>query len=104
MKALAIMADSRDPRFPDIPTLKEQGINWSSGTWRGVAVPKGTPKDIIQTLEKAIKKIYESDEFKEFMNKNGFGMTWRGSEEFYNFVKEQDQVWKEVLKIGGYIK
>jgi len=104
LKALAIMADSRDPRFPDIPTLKEQGVNWSAGTWRGVAVPKGTPKEIIQILETALKKIYNSDSFKEFMNKNGFGMTWRGSEEFYNFVKEQDQVWKEVLKIGGYIK
>lgn len=104
LKALAIMADSRDPRFPNIPTLKEQGVNWSSGTWRGVAVPKGTPKEVIKTLENALKKIYNSDAFKEFMNKNGFGMTWRGSEEFYNFVKEQDQVWKEVLKIGGFIK
>jgi len=52
--SMAIMSDERDPRFPDIPTLKEQGINWSSGTWRGVAVPKGTPDDVKTILGNAI--------------------------------------------------
>ncbi|MBO8167457.1 MAG: tripartite tricarboxylate transporter substrate binding protein [Kosmotoga sp.] len=103
LKALAIMSDERDPRFPDIPTLKEQGINWSSGTWRGVAVPKGTPDDVKTILGNAIQKIYNSDAFKDFMNKNGFGMTYKNSKEFYNFVKEQDKVWKAVLELGGYI-
>ncbi|HDH44450.1 MAG TPA: tripartite tricarboxylate transporter substrate binding protein, partial [Thermococcus sp.] len=45
-----------------------------------------------------------SKEFKDFMNKNGFGIQIRNPEEFYNFVKEQDSVWKEILKLGGYLK
>ena len=38
------------------------------------------------------------------MNKNGFGIKIRNSEEFYNFCKEQDMTWKKVLELGGYAK
>lgn len=104
VRALAIMADERDPRFPDVPTLKEFGINWSAGTWRGIAVPKNTPTEIKEILEKAILEISHSEEFKEFMNKNGFGIKVRNGEQFYEFVKEQDRAWKHVLELGGYAK
>lgn len=104
LKALAIMADERSPKFPDVPTLKEMGINWSAGTWRGIAAPKGTPKEIIDILYKALTEITKSDEFKDFMARNGFGIKIRGPEEFKKFLAEQDKTWKKVLKIAGYLK
>ena len=103
-KALAILADKRDPKFPDVSTLKEMGINWSSGTWRGIVVPKGTPEEIINILYEKFLKIANSEEFKEFMDKNGFGVDIKGPEEFYTFAKEQDQTWKRVMELGGYLK
>lgn len=103
-KALAIMADSRDSRFPDVPTLKENGIDWSSGTFRGIAVPKDTPKDIIDSLYEKCHTIVTSDAYKDFMGKNGFGIKIRNSQEFYEFCKAQDAVWKKVLELGGYAK
>ena len=103
-RALAIMADERDSKFPDVPTLKELGIDWSSGTWRGVAVPKGTPKEVISSLYEKLLKIANSEKYKDFMSKNGFGIKIRNSEEFYNFAKEQNTTWEKVLRIGGYVK
>jgi tripartite-type tricarboxylate transporter receptor subunit TctC len=103
-RALAIMADERDSKFPDVPTLKELGIDWSSGTWRGVAVPKGTPKEVISSLHEKLLKIANSEKYKDFMSKNGFGIKIRNSEEFYNFAKEQNTTWEKVLRIGGYVK
>jgi len=103
-KLLALMADARDPRYPDVPTLKELGINWSSGTWRGITVPKGTPKEIVDSLYEKLSKIAKSEEYKDFMAKNGFGIRIRGPEEFSNFAKEQDSTWKKILEIGGYVK
>ncbi len=103
-RALAVMADNRHPMFPDVPTLKELGINWSAGTWRGLAAPRNTPKEIIQILEKAVLEIVESDSFKNFMQTGGFGIRILKSQEFYEFVKSQDQAWKHVLELGGYLK
>lgn len=74
LRALAIMADERNPKYPDVPTLKELGIDWSSGTWRGIAVPKGTPKEVINSLYGKLSKITNSEKYKDFMSKNGFGI------------------------------
>ena len=104
LKPLAVMSDERIPAFPNVPTLKESGINWSSGTWRGIAVPKGTPKKVIDTLYNACNEIAQSNEFKDFMSKRGFGIKIRGPQEFAQFVKEQDQTWKTILELGGYAK
>jgi len=104
LRALAIMADERNPKYPDVPTLKELGIDWSSGTWRGIAVPKGTPKEVINSLYGKLSKITNSEKYKDFMSKNGFGIKIRNSKEFSNFVEEQNTTWKKILKIGGYLK
>jgi len=103
-RALALMADERDSKYPNVPTLKELGIDWSSGTWRGIVVPKGTPKEVIDSLYGKLSKIVNSEKYKDFMSKNGFGIKIKNSKEFSNFVKEQDSTWKKILEIGGYVK
>ena len=62
-RLLATLTDKRDPAFPDVPTAREQGFDVSLEAWRGIAVPKGTPKPVIAALEAAIKKTVESPEF-----------------------------------------
>ncbi len=104
LKALAIMADERDPNFPDVPTLKELGIDWASGTWRGIAVPNNTPDDVKAILEEAVIKIANSEQYLDFMARNGFGVRIRDSQEFFEFAREQDATWKEVLELGGYLQ
>lgn len=103
VKALAVMSDERNPAFPDVPTLKEKGINWSFGTWRGVAVPKDTPDYIVKTLHDALKKVIDSPQWKEFMQKNGFGMAYLPPEEFAKFLENDYKVVGELLKAAGYI-
>lgn len=102
VKALAVMDDVRNPAFPNVPTLKELGINWSFGTWRGVAVPKGTPDDIVKTLHDALKKVIDSPQWKDFMNKNGFGMAYLPPDEFGKFLENDFKVVGDLLKAAGY--
>ena len=104
LRVLAIMSDKRDPMFPNVPTLKEMGVDWSAGTWRGLAAPKNTPKEIVDLLYKKSLAITKSDAFIKFMKKMGFGVRIRNPKEFYNFVKEQDATWKSTLKAGGFMK
>jgi len=98
------MSDERLGKFPDVQTLKEQGINWSAGTWRGISVPVGTPDEVKAILETEVLKIANSDAFAEFMATNGFGIKIRNGEEFYQFAEQQDSAWKEVLELGGFIE
>lgn len=104
VRPLAVMAEQRVAAFPDVPTLKELGIDWSLGTWRGIAVPAGTPAEIVKTLENSLAKAVASEQFTSFMNNMGFGIYWLPSEQAYAFLAEQDQVMGELMRQMGVAK
>ena len=104
IRALAIMAEKRDPAFPNVPTLKELGINYSMGTWRGIALPKGTSSEIVASYEKAMNKIVRSKEFVDFMNQGSFGILYKGSADFGKFLAEQDELMRVLTKEAGITK
>jgi len=104
LKALAVMSEKRNPQFNDVPTLKEQGIDWAYGTWRGFAVPKETPDEVADVLIQAMKKIFGSDDFVAFMNKNGFGIKTRESLAFEEFMMTQYKGLKDIIESAGYGK
>jgi len=104
VRPLAIMADERDPKFPDTPTLKELGFNWTCAAWRGVAAPKGTPPEIISVLGKAIARVHKSDDFIKFMKNRGYGIQWMDAAQFAKFLAEADKNNGEVMKAAGIVK
>src|SRR5258705_6659799 len=85
-RALAIMDDNPPALYPNVPTLKKELCsNWQIAAWRVIAAPKGIPADVQKTLVSALKKVYDSKEYKEFMASRGFGVVWAdpaGTEQF----------------------
>lgn len=104
VRPLAHMADKRDPAFPEVPTLKELGINWTMGAWRGIALSKGTPPEIVAVLEKALDKVVKSKEFVDFMKAGPFGVLYKPSAEFGKFLAEQDETMGILMKEAGLTK
>ncbi len=104
VRPLAHMADKRDPAFPNVPTLKEQGLNWTMGAWRGIALPKGTSPEIVAVMEKALDKVVKNKEFVDFMNKGPFGILYKPSAEFGKFLAEQDETMGVLMKEAGLTK
>jgi len=104
VRALANMAEVRDPVFPDVPTLKEQGLNWTMGAWRGFALPKGTSAEIQGFYEKAMDKIVKSKEFVDFMKGGPFGILYKPAKEFATFLEEQDATFGVLMKEAGITK
>jgi tripartite-type tricarboxylate transporter receptor subunit TctC len=104
VRPLAHMADKRDPAFKDVPTLKELGINWTMGAWRGIAAPKGTPPEIVAILEKALDKVVRTKEYNDFMNAAPFGILWSPAAEFGKFMAEQDATMGVLMKEAGVAK
>ena len=104
-KSLAIMAPARNPVFKDVPTLKEaMGIDYATGAWRGIAGPKNLPPEIASKLTAALKKVYDSAEFKDFMTNRGFGTVWGDAGHFAGFMDKGDAQMGEAMKAAGLSK
>ena len=101
-KSLLVMASSRIPSFPDVPTVKEAlGQDFISGAWRGVVGPAGLPKEIVATLEKELKLIVDDPAFIKAMADRGFGIQWRSQAQFTEFMKAQEiEVAKLISALG----
>ncbi|MCB1493736.1 MAG: tripartite tricarboxylate transporter substrate binding protein [Rhodobiaceae bacterium] len=102
VRPLANMGDERLGLFPDVPTLKEAtGSDWTVGAWRMIAGPKGMPQEVMDKLIPALKKAYDSPEYKEFMEGRGFGMIWRPSTEAEAFMAKADGDFGVVMEKAG---
>lgn len=89
LRALAVDLPQRDPCWPDVPTLREQGVDFHSwGSIKGVAAPAGTPKEVIDYLDGIFKKISEDPDFKKTMNDLAQPILYQGADEFAKFLKE----------------
>ena len=105
INVLAVMADERLPAFPDVPTLAEAGgPDWTTAAWRTVAGPAGLPDEVQQKLAATMETIYNSAEFKEFMDSRGFAMTWAGPEGLEEHYEKADADLGKVLKAVGLAK
>jgi len=103
VRAMGVMGEAKDAKYPEAPTLKEQGIDWVMGSWRGFGLPKNTKPEIVAFFEKSLQKVYDSEGYKDFMTKNGFGMKWRNAKEYAAFMDEQDDTLGKLMKETGLI-
>jgi tripartite-type tricarboxylate transporter receptor subunit TctC len=104
-RSLAVMAPARNPAFPNVPTLKEAiGVDYTVGAWRGIAGPKGLPADVATKLTAALKRAYDSKEFKDFMSARGFGVVWGDAAEFAKFMDDGNRKMGEAMKAAGLAK
>jgi len=105
IRSLVFMSPKRAANFPDVPTTEEAfGKKWSKGVWRGFAGPKGLPKEIATQYEMAIKKIWDSADFQEFMTKRGFDLIYMDSAKFAEFMKVDNEDNGKTLKSLGLAK
>ena len=99
IKVLANASDKRDPLFPDIPTMKEEGVNLSAVLWRGVVAPKGISKDKIAILEEAFRKATSDPEYVEFMKTRKFANTFVPHAEFAKAYYEEGKTLTALLEL-----
>lgn len=101
LELLAVMSDKRLPWAEDVPTLKEEGYDWSFGAWRGLGAPLDTDQNRLDFLEDTFTAVYESSEFQNFMEKQGFGTVYRPSGEFGQFMEDQYKTMGELIEEIG---
>ena len=103
-RVLAVMADRRWSALPQVPTLKEMGINFEIGGWAGMAAPARTPDAIVAFLDRAVEKAVRSPEFTNFIKTSGFWLDYRNAADFARFLAQEHLSNGKLLKAGGFIK
>jgi tripartite-type tricarboxylate transporter receptor subunit TctC len=105
VRSLAIMDADPPSLYPNVPPLKKAlGTDWTMAAWRGMAAPKGIPKDVEAKLVDAVKKAYDSADYKKFMADRGFGVVYLPPAEFAKFMEKSSNDLGATMKAVGIVK
>jgi tripartite-type tricarboxylate transporter receptor subunit TctC len=92
--AIAVLTEQRDPALPDVPTVKESGIDLSYSTWKGVLAPKGTPRAVVEKLATAFKQTTEDPVVVKTLAELGDPAKYIGPEQFARNWRAQFETFK----------
>ena len=104
VRLIAALIPARDPALPDVPTAKEQGVDVSLEAWRGIAVPRGTPKSTIDALETAIRVTVNSAEFQKTCETLGVRPAFLQANEFGTLIAQEDAALARLMQAIGLKK
>jgi tripartite-type tricarboxylate transporter receptor subunit TctC len=102
MRILAIGTPKRHPEVPDLPTLKELGIDVLYAVNRGIVAPKGTPEEALAKLEDACAKASKDRAVAESMKKHGTDVEFLGRKAYAEFLQKNDKLNADVAGALGY--
>ena len=103
LRPLAVAGDERLEAIPDTPTLDELGIDWTSASHLGLAVPAETPDERVQALDDCLSEAIESEEFQTAMAEQNLGLDYLPPEEFEAYLAEMSEKYSEVIREVGIV-
>ncbi|MGH7268505.1 MAG: Bug family tripartite tricarboxylate transporter substrate binding protein [Candidatus Rokuibacteriota bacterium] len=104
-RALAAASEKRLASMPDVPTLRESGIDVLVTQWRGVAAPKGIPKEAETALVDAFKRLSESRAWRDkYLKENNLTPYYLPPAEFARYLDGEADRMGRVLREMGAIK
>jgi tripartite-type tricarboxylate transporter receptor subunit TctC len=99
MRALVLTGDKRSHTMPDVPTLKEQGIDVSAHAWWGILAPAGTPKPIIDKLVAELNKTIALPDVKKVLTETqGMDVVALGPEATQKWILKEMERWGKVVR------
>jgi tripartite-type tricarboxylate transporter receptor subunit TctC len=102
LRALATTGETRAKALPDVPTLAESGLkDYSAYVWMGLLAPKGTPKPIVDQLNRELKATLATPEVQGFMQRAGIEVVGSTPAELNTYFREERDRWARVIKDIG---
>jgi tripartite-type tricarboxylate transporter receptor subunit TctC len=101
LRALGVTAGKRSEALPDVPTIGETVPGYEVSVWNGIAAPKGTPPEVIDTLNRAVNAVLADPRLQaRFADLGGAPMPMTPAE-FGKLVAEETEKWAKVVKLSG---
>lgn len=105
VKALAITSAQRNPLFPDVPTVAEViGKPYESYEWNGIFLPRGTPAEIVNRLNAALREVLATPEIKAKFDSLGSRIVASSPEDFRKYLTAESGRWAATVKAAGIKK
>ena len=101
LRALAVTSKERIAQLPDVPAVSETLAGFENAGWFGLMVPAGTPRDVIDRVQKDTAKIVLSEEFKANLFKQGMVPVGNAPAEFAAAIREESGRWARVIRDRG---
>ena len=102
LRMLGVMSAERTKAFPDVPTLREQGMpNLEVETWYGVFAPAGTPPAIVQRINADLNEFLKQPPVREVLAKQGLEAVGGAPDRFALLVGREIPRWKRVVAAAG---
>jgi tripartite-type tricarboxylate transporter receptor subunit TctC len=102
LRALAVSSAKRSRSLPEVPTVAERGYpGFEAGSWFGFFAPKGTPQEVVDTLNKHVNEIIAVPATEGAMVKEGADPIGGTPQQFGQFVQREFEKWRAVVKESG---
>jgi tripartite-type tricarboxylate transporter receptor subunit TctC len=101
LRALAVMAEGRTPEFPEVPTLREQGLDVVYSIWSGLFARAGTPSSSLDRLEAACERALRSPAVVEGFRRLATPIVFRNQRDFAGFWQDELAKFRRVLQAAG---
>lgn len=103
LRVLAVASATRNPAAPNVPTMEEAGLGrFVAPAWVGMAAPKGTPKEVIDTIYKALTTSWvNAPDVKEQLSNMGSEPALMKPEEFSKYIQSEIEKWAVAVKLSG---
>ena len=104
LRLLAVVGDDRLPQFPDVATVREQGIDLAVRKFRGLAGPKGMPADVIAAWDAAIPKLLDDPAYRKLYTENSLQPGFIPHAEYVEFMDKFGKDTEAFLRDAGVIE
>jgi tripartite-type tricarboxylate transporter receptor subunit TctC len=102
LRALAVTSATRSGLMPEVPTIAESGLaGFDASLYYGLVAPAGTPKPIIDKLNKALRDALASDEVKRQLGNDGTDITPGTPEDYSALIDKDEKKWAALVKASG---
>ncbi|MGB8400858.1 Bug family tripartite tricarboxylate transporter substrate binding protein [Bradyrhizobium sp.] len=102
LRALAVTSLARSGLLPDVPTIAESGLSgFDASLYYGLVAPAGTPRPIVDRLNKALRDALASDEVRKQLGNDGTEITPGTPEDYAALIDRDEKKWSQLVKASG---
>jgi tripartite-type tricarboxylate transporter receptor subunit TctC len=102
LRALAVTSTTRSGLMPEVPTIAESGLaGFDASLYYGLVAPVGTPRPVIDKLNKALRDALASEEVKKQLGNDGTEITPGTPEDYADFIDKDEKKWSQLVKASG---